>query len=451
MRRLITLCLYLIFFTNALAQAPYLKPSIGIGSLPPDTTPICTIPFYFGSFDTSGYVVGDTVADFTLYTVNGSAVSLHALLGQHKPLLLLSGSYTCSEFRQQVADMDSMAAFYQGLLNICVVYTLEAHPDNTYSAYLGYLDVGPANVQANILYPQPATYGQRVKMVDTLNAHLNVNSIILVDGPCNEWWSHFGPAPNNAHLIDTNGIVRAKNGWFDQEPVSMWCSIDSLLGTNSGHCFLPAPDAHFSFHLTQDSVVTGMAGQTLEIHGMLKNLSTTHAVALGMLKNYIAIPAGWQTALCTDLCYPPQVDTAVVAIAPADSQQFTFYFYTDSIPASGSALITFRNMADSTNIVRQHVYANTHAIATGLSTTLNPTEVLQLYPNPTDAEQVFASFPFSKQVSAELADISGKLIRKLHFEGCDRAAIPTDELKVGIYFLKLHGDSWSKTIKLVKE
>jgi hypothetical protein len=60
---------------------------------------------------------------------------------------------------------------------------------------------------------------------------------ILLDDTGNEWWEHFGPASNNAYLLNSKGVVVAKNAWFnDPTTTNMWCNIDKLLGTHSGKC-----------------------------------------------------------------------------------------------------------------------------------------------------------------------------------------------------------------------
>ena len=83
---------------------------------------------------------------------------------------------------------------------------MEAHP-TTPSPYSGAIWTTNSNVQSSILHPQPTTYGERKALIDTLLSLGTVNPTILVDGPCNEFLSNFGPAPNNAYLIDTTGVI----------------------------------------------------------------------------------------------------------------------------------------------------------------------------------------------------------------------------------------------------
>ena len=440
MKRLLLYACFQLLYICVNAQAPYLKPSIGLTALPADTASVCYIPTYLGNFDTSGYAVGDTIPNFALYTVNGAEVNIHTVLQNHRPVLLIAGSYTCSEFRGKVADINNMAAFYSGLLEIYIIYTLEAHPDNAICPYMGYIDVGNANQMDNIYYHQPIMYMQRKNMVDTMNAHMAFNPTILIDGPCNEWWSHFGPAPNNAYLIDTNGIVRVKNGWFNHEPDNMWCSIDSFLGTYSGHCDLPAPGTQFSFSLQQDSIATGLPGQVLSIQGMLKNLSATSSVDINIARTVTNLPASWQTAMCTDICLQPYVDTTSIGIAPSDSQDFIFYFYTDSFANSGNMEITFRNPIDTNNIIRQHYYGITSNTQSRLQS--QPNNNVILYPNPAN-EYLTLSFPITKEVSISLLDPGGKVLKEASFRDCNSASLLLSGVKDGLYFLKIRGDNWN--------
>lgn len=79
------------------------------------------------------------------------------------------------------------------------------------------------------MYRQPIIYADRLKIVeDLLNAY-NLEVPVFIDGPCNEWWLHFGPAPNNATLIDATGIVRIKHAWFDREPDNILCELKNIL------------------------------------------------------------------------------------------------------------------------------------------------------------------------------------------------------------------------------
>jgi hypothetical protein len=50
---------------------------------------------------------------------------------------------------------------------------------------------------------------------------------VLVDEIDNPLWCTYGPAPNNAYLIGTDGTIIAKQGWY--QPEEMRSAIDTYL------------------------------------------------------------------------------------------------------------------------------------------------------------------------------------------------------------------------------
>lgn len=216
-----------------------LKSSIGLSALPGDNTSICT-PTCSSSynFDTDGYLVGDTIPDFSFYTLAGTPYNAQTLINSGKPLCIVAGSYTCPVWRGKIDSLNMLISKYGSKVNFMVVYVCEAHPKSPdispYSCAVW--DPNPSTVK----YLQPTTYGQRkatcTDMVNnTCGCMQTVNCPIVIDGPCNEFWTHFGPAPNNAYLINPkNGTVYCKHGWFDKAPNTMSPCIDQLLAITSG-------------------------------------------------------------------------------------------------------------------------------------------------------------------------------------------------------------------------
>lgn len=209
-----------------------LLPSICSGELPADSTPICPVPVVEGyqkGFDKSGLKVGTTVPDFTLYDLQGKAFNLDSVLSEGKPLFLVHGSYTCPIFRSQVTTINRLMQEYGEKITIAVIYTVEAHPIIDTSVYFGYVYPGQKNEQDSILYPMPRTYGERKQLVADLIEGTGLQAPVYVDSPCNEWWSYYGKAPNNACLIETDGKVFASHGWFDRKPNDIDKDIKKLL------------------------------------------------------------------------------------------------------------------------------------------------------------------------------------------------------------------------------
>ncbi len=438
--------LLLSFFIPCLIIAqPALQPHIGLTSAPQLTDPICIPPVYTGEMDTSGYAEGDIVADFTLYKANGDSVRLSDALATGVPVLLVAGNYTCPVFRDKIADLNDITNYYAGQLQVYLVYGIEAHPIVDPSPYSGFVWTTSENYSEGVLYEQPDTYGDRLTLLDSLLVNHTIVPEILIDGPCNEWWLNFGPAPNNAYLIDTNGVVRAKQGWFNRAPENMWCEIDTLLGTNSGNCIVVGNNGTFSFTLDDDDIDYDAPGSVLSIDGMLRNLSATDNVKINIGKQFIDIPPTWGTALCADICYSPSVTLTNVVIAPGDSLPFIFYFYTGATADSGFVRVRFKNIVfPATNTVEQEYFGVTE-ISAGIAD--HREENFIIYPNPTkdnffldvSAQMIGKEYAVYNQLGVKIR--SGKIKEK-------QTEIVTHDLPPGMYYLRI-GD-YSKCYKIIR-
>ncbi len=373
--------LILLFGGVLITAQPTLLPHIGQSDLPNLPDPVCDIPVYTGGMDQSGYTAEETVPDFTLYTLNGDSVRLSDELDKGIPVLLVGANYTCPVWRGKIKVLNEMASVYAGLVSIFVVYTVEAHPTVDVSPYSGKVWTTSANEMEGVLYEQPKTYGERLAVVADMINDLDITPLVLVDGPCNPWWSHYGPAPNNAYLIRPDGTVAAKHGWFHRAPDNMWCDIDDLLGLNSGNCSQNGDQGTFTLTLDDpDSVAYGTPGQTLALHSTITNLSATDNVHLRIQKVKVTTPKTWETALCADICYASNVEETEIVIGPAESQPFIFYFYTGAEPDSGYARVRFQNMTNNQNRTVRQYYG-----ITAKTTGTNPTPSLEgvtFFPNP---------------------------------------------------------------------
>lgn len=237
--RIFLFLLCLIYSNNIIAQLS-LKPSIGVSSLPNDTDSVCTIPTYIdpdGTFQTSGLQEEDTIPHFKLYQLSGDSLDIAEELMKGKPVLLIAASYTCPVFRDRVPDINTIVNTYSSDISIFIVYAIEAHPDVDISPYSGTVWTTSENQNDGILYRQPTTYLERKNIVsDMANNLAGIGTFnIVIDGPCNYWWDNFGPAPNNAYLINTDGVIFRKHGWFNSSNYGydMSADIDSLLLLNS--------------------------------------------------------------------------------------------------------------------------------------------------------------------------------------------------------------------------
>jgi hypothetical protein len=365
-----------------MAQAqPQLKPSIGIGPEPAPSEPICDIPLYLDNFSFSGYQEGDTIPDFNLFDVNGNELDLGESMQDGKPVLLISSSYTCFVFRGKTPLINELQQQFGDDLNIYIVYTVEAHPDGVISPYYGFENVGSANINEGVLYPQPTTYGERLDIVEDMLDAYQIDVPVYIDGPCNEWWQNFGPAPNNATLISPEGQVLAKHPWFDKFPFDIYCDLYTHLGLGDPCSNNPTPGS-FDFNMVNgDTLVTGYAGETLFLYGDLQN-NSDDPVLIEIKRLIEDVPADWATSLCTDVCLPPSTDSTSVYLEPGENLIYTMYFYTSDLPDEGRVRMGFRNVALSQNKFFQWMYAESETNPVSTTSTPAAEAAIEIGPNP---------------------------------------------------------------------
>ena len=377
---LLSVALFFLTFQSIIAQS--LLPSIGQFTQPMDTSEICYYPVTIDStgFCLPGPEVGDTMPDFTLYDMANNAFTLSNNLVPGKYTLLISGSYTCPVFRNKVPIINSVVTSYAADVDTYVVYQMEAHPATDTSLYFGYVNPGAANTSQGILYDQPTTYGERKMLIDTMNADLTILAPILIDGPCNEFLDYFGPAPNNAYLIDSNGIIVLKHCWFDKFPISIVNDLDSVLfGSTSGS---NGTNGTFTFALDgNDSVAYGNPGDILTLGGTFTNTDLVDDVIIELTRVSNNLPdPSWTSAMCLNVCLGTNVSNYTLQIPPNSTKHFSFYFFTGS-SASGDAQFEFVNTNAPGNFVTQGFYGNTTGLGTKES--ING-QLISIYPNPTN-------------------------------------------------------------------
>lgn len=375
MKKLRYLFIMVAFCFQSKAQ---LLPSIGISTQPANSATLCYPPYYTGSFYTSGYQVGNSVADFKLYNLQGDSLILSEELQNHKPVLLIAGSLTCPIFRNKVPIINQVMATYGSSISVFVIYTIEAHPTNI-SVYSGNVNVTSQNTNEGVLFPNPLTYGDRKDMVDTLSDFVSLNAPIFIDGACNEWWNNFGPAPNNSYLIDTNGVVISKHGWFHKLPTdNIFCDIDSYLGVTSGSCTAPGGPGSFSVQVI-NNVSYGSPNQTLYDFANVINTSSV-PVTVSAQKIQQVMPTSWQSSFCADVCYSTLDDSVAFVVNPFDTLLFSLDFYTGPTPDTGKVRVGFRNVNNLPNGYAYWLRGNTFPNAGLSENTLN--DLLVFYPNP---------------------------------------------------------------------
>jgi len=196
---------------------------------------------------------------------------------------------------------------------------------------------------------------------------------------------------------------------------------------------------------TTDSMVYDTPGAFMSIHATIHNLSSTDSVELNIFKQFVDIPATWETAMCTNICYPSTVSSVNLALAPADSQEFVFYFYTDLVADSGYAKVLFTNLNVPSNTVL-HGY---HGITLSpLSVSEQEEIALSVYPNPATDLLTISSSSLLSDESYFITDALGRIVLTGKL-GSNQSIISIESLSKGFYLLNFVTSSSS--IKFVKQ
>ncbi len=178
------------------------------------------------TFEKTGPQPGDQLPDLNLRTLKGEPQHLgDAWRGG--PALIVTSSFTCPKSRSRWPELKAIADKYGEKLNVAIVYVIEAHPVGSVCPYKGIEEVTPENERDGILRHQPKTLDDRLDLAREFKRYLRIEPPIYIDTLDNQAWKAFGAAPNKAFLVDQNGIVMARQGWFDGK--SLQPLIDPLL------------------------------------------------------------------------------------------------------------------------------------------------------------------------------------------------------------------------------
>jgi len=119
-------------------------------------------------------------------------------------------------------------AKYGDRIHFIIIYTVEAHPIGSPSPYSRreWPSSASTDTEGNPR-TQPTTYQERLALASEMIQEIEITMPVLIDEIDNPVWCTYGPAPDIAYLIDRNGIIVEKQGWY--QPDLMETVIDKYL------------------------------------------------------------------------------------------------------------------------------------------------------------------------------------------------------------------------------
>ena len=103
-------------------------------------------------------------------------------------------------------------------MHFIIVYTIDAHPAGSASPY--------SNKEWTSTYSrdkvgnpvaQPLTYEERLVLARQTVVEAGIKVPVLVDEMDNPVWCTYGPTPDIAYLVGTDGRIIAKQPWYDPQ------------------------------------------------------------------------------------------------------------------------------------------------------------------------------------------------------------------------------------------
>lgn len=114
-------------------------------------------------------------------------------------------------------------------MHFIIIYTVEAHPVDSSRQ-----DPYSTDKEGNPIY-QPQTYEARLELARKTVTEEGIEVPVLIDEIDNPVWCTYGPAPDIAYLIGTDGTIVEKQGWY--QPELMEAAVEKYLAG------APTPDA----------------------------------------------------------------------------------------------------------------------------------------------------------------------------------------------------------------
>ena len=136
-------------------------------------------------------------------------------------------SLSCGQSRRHARALRRLSRRFEQYINAVIIYVVEAHPINAPSPYADRIWVTAKNEIAGIHCAQPRTIEERIELAHRLRRRFHLSTPMLIDTLDDRAWRAFGSAPNVAILVQPDGRVAVKQGWFD--PREMARAITALL------------------------------------------------------------------------------------------------------------------------------------------------------------------------------------------------------------------------------
>jgi hypothetical protein len=204
----------------------------------------------------------------------------------------------------------------------------------------------------------------------------------------------------------------------------------------------------FTFQFISDSISFGQPnGNDIVVEGNIINNSAID-LEVDVIRKQNALPSGWESYLCTDICLPSFMDSTRLYLPANTAQNFKLSFITSNVIDTGMCLIEFKNISNNNNIFRKNMYGVTDPSASIQETNIRTD--FDIYPNPA-IDQI--NFNSSEEVTnLSCFDLTGKRYELIAAKSNSKYVINISRLNLGLYFLNtLKKDGGMKHLRFLKQ
>ncbi len=151
-----------------------------------------------------GPKVDQMAPNFTLKKAQGQgSIELAKLLGS-KPVVLVTGNFTCGPFRTFYPAVDELFKRYKDKAHFVMVYVREAHPTDGWKM--------ESNTRVGVAVKQPTSFDERLGVAGQFCSRLNPNIPVVVDDVNDAVGNAYSGMPARLYVIDKQGKVAYKGG-----------------------------------------------------------------------------------------------------------------------------------------------------------------------------------------------------------------------------------------------
>ena len=212
----------------------------------------------------------------------------------------------------------------------------------------------------------------------------------------------------------------------------------------------------FTF-IPSDTMLSAPLGSEMVFNCPITNTSAS-GLTLCVLRTMNDLPQGWESSMCFDVCFPPEVDSVVSSeLNPGDTRPFSLHVYGATNSGTGIIRVVARNTHNSVDqriLTFRAVYTlvgvrETRDVPAAFSLSQN-------YPNPFNpTTRIQFTIPVGTygHTSLRVIDILGREVATLINEdlkpGSYEATFDASRFSSGTYLYRLESNGATQTRKLL--